>query len=360
MRTVLVTGGAGYIGSHLVKALGQSGYDVVIYDDLSSGHREAVHALQARLPECAISLVEGDIADRTRITDALKTSGAAAVMHFAAKISVGESVTNPSKYYATNVGGTLTVLGAMAECGVGAFIFSSTAATFGDPQIAERAPGGALHIDESHPQQPINAYGESKLAVERALPHFERAYGIRSVALRYFNAAGADPDGWIGEDHWPEEHLIPRALAAASGGEPLTVYGDDYPTPDGTCIRDFIHVADLAQAHMLALGHLERGGASKRFNLGNGQGISVQELIASVERVTGQPVARRAGPRRAGDPAVLVASSARIIRELQWQPRYAALDEIVATAWHWQRAHPRGYASISDGRVHAADGRADG
>lgn len=335
MNAVLVTGGAGYIGSHVVKALAQSGYDVVVYDDLSSGHREAVHALASRLPDRRITLVEGDIADRARVAEALKSSSATAVMHFAAKISVGESVTNPFKYYATNVGGTVAVLRAMADCGVGRFIFSSTAATFGEPETTP--------IDETHRQQPINAYGESKLAIERALPHVEHAHCIRHVALRYFNAAGADPDGWIGEDHWPEEHLIPRAIAAASGGAALTVFGEDYPTPDGTCVRDFVHVTDLAQAHLLALRHLETGGTSRAFNLGNGLGVSVRELIASVERVTGHTVSRETGPRRPGDPAVLVASSARIIRELQWQPRHAALDDIVATAWRWHRDHPRGY-----------------
>lgn len=341
MNTILVTGGAGYIGSHAVKALAQAGYDVVIYDDLSAGHREAVASLVARSPDRRITLVEGDIADRARVAGTLKACGASAVMHFAAKLSVGESVTRPFDYYATNVAGTLSVLQAMAECGVGAFILSSTAATFGEPQTTP--------IDETHPQRPINTYGESKLAVERALPHLERAHGIRSIALRYFNAAGADPDGWIGEDHFPEEHLIPRALAAASGGPALIVFGEDYPTPDGTCVRDFVHVTDLAQAHVLALQHLERGGASDAFNLGNGNGVSVRELIASVERVTGRSVTRQTGARRAGDPAVLVASSARIMRDLGWQPRLAALDDIVATAWQWHRSHPRGYRAAEQG-----------
>lgn len=336
MTTVLVTGGAGYIGSHAVKTLALAGYDVVVYDDLSAGHPEAIASLEAHLPAPSrVRFVKGDIADRALVASTLRESGAAAVMHFAAKLSVGESVTRPCDYYATNVTGTLAVLAAMADCGVRMFIFSSTAATFGEPQTTP--------IDEAHPQRPINTYGETKLAVERALPHLERAHGIRSMALRYFNAAGADPDGWIGEDHWPEEHLIPRTLAAASGGPALTVFGEDYPTPDGTCIRDYVHVTDLAQAHLLALRHLEAGGASGAFNLGNGHGVSVRELITSVERVTGQPVARQAGARRAGDPAVLVASSARIMRELQWQPRFAALDDIVSTAWAWQRAHPRGY-----------------
>ena len=340
-RTVLVTGGAGYIGSHAAKALAEAGYDVVVYDDLSAGHREAVATIAARLPDRRVTLVEGDIADRARVAYALQEHRVSAVMHFAAKMSVGESVTRPFTYYATNVAGTLSVLQAMADCGVGRFIQSSTAATFGEPQ--------STPIDETHPQRPINPYGESKLAVERALPHLERAHGIRSIALRYFNAAGADPDGWIGEDHFPEEHLIPRALTAAAGGPALIVFGEDYPTPDGTCVRDFVHVTDLAQAHLLALQRLEHGGASGAFNLGSGHGVSVRELIASVERVTGHAVARQAGPRRAGDPAVLVASSARIMRELGWRPQLAALDAIVATAWEWHRAHPSGYRAGARG-----------
>ncbi len=353
MSTVLVTGGAGYIGSHAVKALAQAGYDVVVYDDLSAGHRAAISAITKALPGSAITLVEGDIADRQRVTDTLRTSGASAVMHFAAKLSVAESVAAPFAYYATNVSGTLNVLASMAECDVRAFVFSSTAATFGEPRLTPGAPDGGFLIDETHPQRPINTYGESKLAVERALPHLERAHGIRSIALRYFNAAGADPDGWIGEDHWPEEHLIPRALAAASGGPALTVFGTDYPTPDGTCVRDFVHVTDLAQAHILALQHLESGGASASYNLGNGQGISVRELIASVERVTGSRVSYTTGPRRAGDPAELVASSARIMRQLQWQPRLAAIDDIVTTAWRWHQSHPRGYGDRAPGRTDA-------
>jgi UDP-glucose-4-epimerase GalE len=343
LSTVLVTGGAGYIGSHAVKALAHAGYDVVIYDDLSAGHREAIAAIASHLPERRLTLVEGDVNDRARVADALKTSRASAVMHFAAKLSVGESVARPFAYYETNVRGTLSVLQAMADTGVGTFIFSSTAATFGEPRTTP--------IDEAHPQQPINPYGASKLVIERALPHLERAHGIRSIALRYFNAGGADPDGWIGEDHAPEEHLIPRALAAASGGPPLLIFGDDYPTPDGTCVRDFVHVADLAAAHLLALQHLERGGASAAFNLGNGQGVSVRELVSSVERVTGQPVSQQRAPRRSGDPAVLVASSARIMRELHWRPRFAALDDIVATAWAWHRAHPRGYRTNRAGHT---------
>ncbi|HUL71468.1 MAG TPA: UDP-glucose 4-epimerase GalE [Vicinamibacterales bacterium] len=335
MSVVLVTGGAGYVGSHAVLALAAAGDDVVVYDDLSAGHAEAVEQIQRAFPARSISLVRGDILEGPRLTKTLREHGATTVMHFAARLLVGESVGDPLGYYRVNVTGTLTVLGAMAAAGVKRFVFSSTAATFGEPQTTP--------IDETHPQRPINPYGETKLAVERALPHIEKAVGIRWMALRYFNASGADPAGRIGEDHDPEEHLIPRALAAVAGGPPLTLFGDDYPTPDGTCIRDFIHVADLADAHVAALRALEAGAPSSAYNLGNGQGVSVRQLVESVERTTGQRVPHTVGPRRPGDPARLVASSERIRRELQWRPRLAALDDIVRTAWAWHRRHPRGY-----------------
>jgi UDP-glucose-4-epimerase GalE len=335
MNVVLVTGGAGYVGSHAVLALAAAGYDVVIFDDLSAGHPEAVERLQRAFPARSITLVQGDILDRPLVLKTLATSRAATVMHFAAKLLVGESVAQPLKYYRTNVTGTLTVLDAMAEAGVKQFILSSTCATFGEPQTTP--------MDETHPQRPINAYGESKLAVERALPHIERAFGIRWTALRYFNASGADPGGLIGEDHDPEEHLIPRAIAATVGGPSLTLFGDDYPTPDGTCIRDFVHVSDLADAHIAALRGLEAGAASSAYNLGNGQGASVREVIESVRRTTGRDVPHQIGPRRPGDPARLVASSERARRGLGWTPRLAALDEIVRTAWAWHERHPRGY-----------------
>jgi UDP-glucose-4-epimerase GalE len=335
MSTVLVAGGAGYVGSHAVKALAAAGYDVVVYDDLSAGHAEAVEALAAACPARRIELVRGDILDQAALTSTLKACGATGVLHFAARLLVGESVREPLGYYRTNVTGTLTVLAAMAEAGVGHFVFSSTAATFGEPETAP--------IDEAHPQRPINAYGETKLAVERALPHVERAHGIRSMVLRYFNASGADPDGVIGEDHDPEEHLIPRALAAAAGGEPLTVFGDDYPTPDGTCIRDFVHVSDLADAHVLALAALEQGGPSAAYNLGNGDGRSVRAVLDAVRAVAGTEVPHRMGPRRAGDPARLVASSARAQQVLGWRPRLDRLETIVQTAWRWHDRRPRGY-----------------
>jgi UDP-glucose-4-epimerase GalE len=256
-------------------------------------------------------------------------------MHFAAKLLVGESVREPYKYYRTNVTGTLTVLEAMAALGVTSFVLSSTCATFGEPV--------KVPMDETHPQRPINPYGESKLAVERALPHLERASGIKSIALRYFNAAGADPGGVIGEDHEPEEHLIPLAIRAARGGPALTIFGDDYDTPDGTCVRDYVHVADLAAAHLASLKRLEQGGASGFFNLGNGDGQSVRQVIDIVGRVAGRTVPHSVGPRRPGDPARLVASSTRARAELGWTPRFADLETIVRTAWQWHQGAPNGY-----------------
>jgi UDP-glucose-4-epimerase GalE len=342
MSTVLVAGGAGYVGSHAVKALAAAGYDVVVYDSLLAGHRMAVERLAAAFPGHNIRLVEGDILDGRRVRSVLAESGASAVMHFAARLSVGESVREPVGYYQTNVTGTLTVLGAMAEVGVKRFVFSSTAATFGEP---ERVP-----IDETHPQKPINAYGETKLAVERALPHLEKAHGISWIALRYFNAAGADPDGIVGEDHHPEEHLIPRAFGAILGGPPLTVFGDDYPTPDGTCVRDYVHVSDLADAHLLALGRLEARGPSGAYNLGNGQGMTVRQVLDAAGRAAGKPVPYTIGPRRAGDPARLVASNARARAELGWQPRLDDLQTIVDTAWRWHAAHPNGYGDRPEAR----------
>jgi UDP-glucose-4-epimerase GalE len=268
-----------------------------------------------------------------------------AVMHFAAWLLVGESVSRPVEYYDNNVGGALSVLSAMAEAGVTRFIFSSTAATFGEPETTP--------IDESHPQRPINTYGETKLAIERALPHFERAYGLRWVVLRYFNAAGADPDGLLGEHHDPEVHLIPRALDSLLGGQPFAVFGSDYPTPDGTCLRDYVHVLDLADAHLKALGHLLAGGTSRAYNLGNGQPFSVLEVLQAVERVTGRAVPHSLQSRRPGDPAVLYASNERIRRDLGWAPRLASLDVIVDTAWQWRRRHPRGYEPIVESATEA-------
>ena len=336
MSTVLVTGGAGYVGSHAVKALAAAGSDVVVYDDLSAGHADAVTRIAAAFPARRVTLVQGDIIDGPKLVTVMRDAGVSAVMHFAARLLVGESVTQPIGYYRTNVTGTLNLLEAMAACHVRRFVFSSTAATFGEPI--------ATPIDESHPQRPINPYGESKLAIERALPHIERATGIKSVALRYFNAAGADPDGLIGEDHQPEEHLIPLAVAAVRGGKPLTVFGRDYDTPDGTCVRDYVHVTDLAEAHLASLRRLESDAPSASYNLGNGVGMSVLQVIETVGRVAGQPVPHSVGPRRAGDPARLVASNARARQELGWTPRLGDLDSIVRTAWAWHDSAPQGYS----------------
>jgi UDP-glucose-4-epimerase GalE len=327
-RTVLVTGGAGYIGSPAAKALTQHGDRVVVYDNLAAGHRQAVRYGP---------LVEGDITDVASLRDALRRHSIFAVMHFAAFLDVGESVRQPARYYRNNVIGALSVLEAMVAESVGYFVFSSTCATYGEPKETP--------IPETHPQQPINSYGETKLAVERALPHYERAYGLRSIALRYFNAAGADPDGEIGEDHHPEIHLIPRAIEAATGGRGLQVFGDDYPTPDGTCLRDYIHVSDLAEAHVLALDALAAGGASAAYNLGTGEPRSVREVIDTVERVTGRKVPWTLAPRREGDPAALYAAAGKARAELRWTPRYPDLDSIVGTAWAWHRTHPHGYGS---------------
>lgn len=326
MSVVLVTGGAGYIGSHAAKALRRAGHRAVIYDNLSAGHRAA--ALGA-------PLIEGDTGDIEAVRRALRDSGATAVMHFAAWLSVADSVRDPAGYYRNNVAGTMATLEAMAAEGCRLFVFSSTCAVYGEPVETP--------IRETHPTLPINAYGQTKLAVEQALPHFERAYGIRSIRLRYFNAAGADPDGELGEDHAPEIHVVPRAFEAASGGAPLPLFGEDYPTPDGTCLRDYVHVADLADAHVRALARLEAGGASATYNVGTERPSSVRDVIAAVERVTGRPVAVQAAPRRPGDPAILYASAARIRQELGWQPQRPDLETIVRDAWRWHSTHPTGY-----------------
>ena len=333
MSGVLVTGGAGYIGSHAVKSLVRDGERVVIYDDLSAGHRTAARRAGGE----AARLVEGDIRDTALLTTVLRDNGLDAVMHFAAWLSVGDSVRDPSGYYRNNVVGALSVLDAMVAAGVKHFVFSSTAAVFGNP---EETP-----ITETHPTRPINAYGETKLAIERALPHYGRAYGVRSVALRYFNAAGADPEGELGEHHDPELHVIPRAIDAAVGRGTFQLFGEDYDTPDGTCLRDYVHVTDLASAHLLAARALREGADSTVYNLGNGRPTSVREVTQAVERVTGRPVPYTTGPRREGDPAILFASSARIRRELGWAPKYEDVSTIVETAWRWRDRHPRGYAT---------------
>ncbi|MGH9311268.1 MAG: UDP-glucose 4-epimerase GalE [Vicinamibacterales bacterium] len=333
MSNVLVTGGAGYIGSHAVKALVQAGHRVVVYDNLLAGHAEAVDAAG----NGAAQLIKGDIRDNARVLAALRDHRIDAVMHFAALLSVGDSVRDPAGYYQNNVAGTLSVLEAMVASGARHFVFSSTAAVFGNP---EETP-----ITEDHPRRPINTYGETKLAIERALPHYERAYGLRSIALRYFNAAGADPDGALGEHHDPETHVIPKAIDAAVGRGSFQLFGEDYDTPDGTCLRDYVHVTDLAAAHLLALDALLAGAPTRIYNLGNGRPTSVRATLDAVERVTGQKVPYTSGPRREGDPGVLFASSDRIRRELGWAPKFEDVLTIVETAWRWRQRHPQGYST---------------
>jgi UDP-glucose-4-epimerase GalE len=316
MDTVLVTGGAGYIGSHACKALAAAGYLPLTYDNLERGHRPAVKWGP---------LVEGDILDGERLCAVMAEFRPVAVMHFAALAYVGESVEQPALYYRNNVAGSLTLAEAAVAAGIDAFVFSSTCATYGVP--------AGMPITEDAPQQPINPYGRSKLMVEQMLADLP----LRSVSLRYFNAAGADPDGETGEVHDPETHLIPLVLDAAAGIRPaITVFGTDYPTPDGTCVRDYVHVGDLADAHVRALRHLLDGGASAAINLGTGSGASVAQVIAAVEAVTGHPVPVVQGPRRPGDPPELVAGGARAERLLGWRPRRSALETIIADAWAWQ------------------------
>ena len=317
----LVVGGAGYIGSHMVLALHQAGHEVVTLDNLSTGHRDAVLAGE---------WVLGDLADPVALEALFSGRRFEAVLHFASSIQVGESVRQPLLYYQNNVANTLNLLQAMVRHGVRRLIFSSTAALFGNP-VRPR-------IDETHPRQPINPYGRSKWMVEQVLADADQAHGLRSICLRYFNAAGADPLARVGERHEPETHLIPLVLQAASGRRSdISVHGTDYDTPDGTCVRDYIHVADLAEAHLLALETLARKDSSDAFNLGNGNGYSVKQVIDSVRRVTGRDVTVRHGPRREGDPAVLVADSARAQALLGWHPRHADLDTIVDHAWRWEQ-----------------------
>lgn len=320
-RHILVTGGAGYIGSHACKALRQAGYTPICYDNLAYGHRWAVQWGPLEI---------GDIGDRARLDAVMQQYRPEAVLHFAAFAYVGESVENPGKYYRNNVAGTLTLLEAMRDHGVNKIIFSSTCATYGVPD--------AVPIGEDHAQRPINPYGASKLMVERMLQDFDGAHGIKSVALRYFNAAGADPDGEIGEEHDPETHLIPLILDVALGKRDcVRIFGTDYATPDGTCVRDYIHVSDLANAHLQALHYLQAGGVSSAFNLGNGAGFSVQEVIDRARAVTGESIAVATASRRAGDPPELVGSADKARQQLGWVPQYAELDLIIGTAWQWHK-----------------------
>lgn len=325
--TILVTGGAGYIGSHAVLALKKSGYQVIILDNLVYGHQDLVEKV------LQVEMVVGDTGDRSLLDQVFQTYKIDAVMHFSAYAYVGESVTNPEKYYRNNLVGTLTLLEAMLAAGVKKFVFSSTCATYGVPQT--------IPIPEEHPQNPINPYGMTKLMVEKILADFNIAYDFRSVCFRYFNAAGAEPNGLLGEDHDPETHLIPLTLLTALGQrEAISIFGLDYPTADGTCLRDYIHVNDLADAHILGLEYLLNGGVSDFFNLGNGNGFSVKEVIATAEQVTGKKIAVIESDRRAGDPPALVGTSEKARKILGWQPQYSDLHTIISHAWQWhQRRH---------------------
>ncbi len=316
---ILVTGGAGYVGAHACKALASRGFLPVVYDNLVYGHRQAVKWGPLEV---------GEIADRKTLDSAIERHRPVAVMHFAAFTYVGESVADPGKYYRNNVAGTLSLLEAVRDHAIDRLVFSSTAAVYGTPK--------SVPIQEDAPKDPINPYGQSKWTAEQMIADFAAAHGIRAARLRYFNAAGADPDNEIGELHDPESHLIPLAMQAVTGdGPPLTLFGEDYPTPDGTCIRDYIHVADLAEAHVRALDWLDTTSGAHAFNLGTGRGQSVREVIDAVERVAGKPVPHSIGPRRAGDPAELVSDPGKANRDLGWSPQMSDLDTIVKTAWAW-------------------------
>lgn len=320
---VLVVGGAGYIGSHMVKMLSKAGHEVTTLDNLSNGYKDAVKYGE---------FIEGDIADAELLNKLFTDKQFDGVMHFASYIQVGESVEKPSMYYRNNVSNTQVLLDAMLEHGIKNFIFSSTAATFGEPEYTP--------IDEAHSQVPINPYGHSKLMVEQILSDFDHAYGLKSVSLRYFNAAGADPEGELGERHIPETHLIPLVLQAASGRrDNIMIFGTDYDTPDGTCVRDYIHIKDLCSAHLLGLEHLVSGGESRAYNMGNGQGYSIKELIDVAKKVTGVDFEVKLGERRDGDPARLVADSSLLQKELGWKPEYADLEMIIRHAWEWEQKH---------------------
>jgi UDP-glucose 4-epimerase len=324
---ILVTGGAGYIGSHCVAALLKQGMDVAVVDNLSTGHKDALKGGR---------LYVGDVGDKAFLKSVFEKETIEAVIHFAAFSLVGESMTLPEKYFRNNVTAGLSLIETMVEFQIPYVVFSSTAATFGEPEY--------VPIDEGHPQNPTNPYGESKRMVEGMLKWAERAHGLSWAALRYFNVAGASKDGSIGEDHRPESHLIPLVLQAAAGKrDALSLFGTDYPTPDGTCVRDYIHVEDLIDAHVLALNYLKQGNPSAAFNLGNGQGFSNREIIEAARKVTGAPIPVREEGRRPGDPAVLVASSQKAKEVLGWKPNYTNVEDIIATAWRWHTGHPDGY-----------------
>jgi UDP-glucose 4-epimerase len=328
MPRILVTGGAGYIGSHTVRHLLKADFDVVVLDDLSAGHLSAIPS--------EVPLVKVSLADRDDLQRVFGYHRPDAVIHFAGSIEAGESMTDPKRFYANNVVNSLHLVDAVIDLGPIPFVFSSSAAVYGEP--------GANPINEDMPKVPTNVYGETKLACERVLTAYDRAYGLRSISLRYFNACGAHPDGSIGPDHLSKTHLITLAMLNALGRrDRVDVYGTDYPTADGTCIRDYIHVEDLASAHVLALKALMDGAATTAYNVGVGRGFSVREVLDAVERVTGRPLNRVLAPRRAGDPSALVADATRLGIELGWQPAYLELDDIVATAWRWHSSHPDGF-----------------
>lgn len=322
-RNILVTGGAGYIGSHVCKVLSDNGYFPITLDNMTNGNKWAVKWGP---------LEKGDIRDRELVDQVIKKYNPDSVMHFAADAYVGESVANPGKYYNNNVTGTITLLESLRDHDVDKIVFSSTCATYGIPQ--------KNLLSENHPQNPINPYGASKFMIERILDDFDAAHGLRSISLRYFNAAGADPNGEIGEHHVPETHLIPIVLDVAMGKRShVTIFGDDYETDDGSCVRDYIHVTDLAEAHLLSLKALESGSGSNNYNLGNGKGFSVKEVIDATRRVTGEDINVKIGSRRSGDPPYLVGSYDKIKQDLQWHPKFTKLDEIIETAWNWHKKY---------------------
>lgn len=330
---ILVTGGAGYIGSHAVKALLTEGYDVVVFDNLSTGFRAAVQSWAGREPE----FIQGDIGDTQQVISVLQSHDIQAVMHFAANSLVAESMQNPAKYYTNNVAGTISLLEAIRATKLVPMIFSSTSAIYGTPEH--------LPIDENTPKHPENVYGRTKWMLEQVLQDYSMAYGLRSICLRYFNAAGADDSGRIGEAHNPESHLIPNLIKSALGqqGE-FKLYGTDYPTQDGTCVRDYIHITDLIAAHLLALKALLNGAGTTAYNLGNGNGFSNLQVLRAVEGVVGQTLTVSECPRRPGDPATLVATSARVELELGWKPQFPDIEVMARSAYQWHQSHPRGYA----------------
>ena len=325
---ILVIGGAGYIGSHTSFILRDRGYEVVVFDSLELGHKEAVEGLH---------FVKGDYADLPLLSKTMQDYKVDAVMHFGAYASVGDSVANPAKYYENNIGKGLVILRAMLDNNVTDMIFSSSAATYGEPQI--------LPIPENHPQKTTNPYGETKLMYERILQDYDHAFGLKSVSLRYFNAAGADPEGRLGEDHTPEQHIIPLVIDTALGRrDEVKIFGTDWDTRDGSCLRDFVHIVDLADAHIRALEYLRNGGKTTAYNLGNSYGTTVLEVVAATEKVTGKKVKATPAPRRPGDPGRLVASCDKIKAELGWEPKYPDIETIIEHAYKWREAHPNGYA----------------